>query len=147
MSIHLGFVYRNDDYSPSPAFVHYCNMNLMSQMDYLRNLVSLAQKNRKIKLRQPLASAKLIIRQPLIFTSKEFVKTFLEELNIKKMVVLDIRCFSKSPDNPTERDFIGFDTNITPELLAEYEVAQAERDRIRANQQAEKLAKQNKALT
>lgn len=127
-----------DSYTPAAAAAERFRHTLGEQMRAVRDLIALGLTVRGVKVRQPLASATVFTRNPYLYADPEWAKHLLDEWNVGRLVVRDIRCFTDARDRP---DVVEFDRDLTPELVAEGEARQRERERIRAAVAAERAAK------
>lgn len=120
---------------PSEALIAFAGLSLHDRMRYVRETIARGKAVRGVKMRQPLASVTIITRQPFLLRLEEYRRHVIDELNVKRLLVIDIRRFT---DDEAAADHIEFDRSMTPDLVAEGEARQAERERIREAQKAER---------
>ncbi len=109
---------------------------LADQVQYIMDLVVLGRKVRPVKMRQPLAEACVYCWNPYVV--KHWAKDVREELNVKSLTVVDWRDLCNKPRFSTPSEVV-FDTNLTPELIAEGEQRQQEREKRRGRSLLETL--------
>lgn len=115
--INFHSVYITDEcLGSSPAFDLFVSRPTHRFMNDVIKLVSIGNRNRKIKMRQPLANAKIFSYNPYLYSQKQINNILFEEWNIKSLDIFDIRCFT-SKENKEEH--VEFDINLTPQLIEE----------------------------
>lgn len=100
----------------------------------LRSEISRRKVN-PIPTRQPFASATVITWNPYALRQPESFKAIREDLNVKSVVVLDMRGFS----NVEKPLHISFNEQLTPELIAERVAREQRRKEIMERKRLEKL--------